>query len=88
MSATVVALALGASALVAPQADAQSVEDNRCHDVLSANTLFPHQRVGAVTTPNEGSFETGTRAVVNGQGQIEGTTGSASTAMANMRWTR
>ncbi|WP_143109965.1 YPDG domain-containing protein [Corynebacterium sp. NML140438] len=71
MSATVVALALGASALVAPQASAQSVEDNRCHDVLSANTLFPHQRVGAVTTPNEGSFETGTRAVVNDQGQIE-----------------
>ena len=71
MSATVVALALGASALVAPQAGAQSVEDNRCHDVLSANTLFPHQRVGAVTTPNEGSFETGTRAVVNDQGQIE-----------------
>lgn len=70
MSATVVALALGASALVVPQVDAQSAEENRCHDVLSANTLFPHQHVGAVTTPNEGSFETGTR-VVNEQGQVE-----------------
>ena len=71
MSATVVALALGASALVVPQMDAQSAEENRCHDVLSANTLFPHQRIGGVSTPNEGSFETGTRAVVNEQGQVE-----------------
>ena len=71
MSATVVALALGASALVVPQVDAQSAEENRCHDVLSANTLFPHQRIGGVSTPNEGSFEPGTRAVVNEQGQVE-----------------
>lgn len=71
MSATVVALALGASALVVPQVDAQSAEENRCHDVLSANTLFPHQHIGGVSTPSEGSFEPGTRAVVNEQGQVE-----------------
>lgn len=72
MSATVVALALGVSALVVPKVDAQNVADyNRCHDVLSANTLFPHQRVGGVSTPSEGSFEPGTRAVVNEQGQVE-----------------